>query len=144
MAILTPTHHSSTVKTLSQSNHLISTLYPVLTGSLKFAVLFQRLLGTTTIFLCVRLSVFTLYTTKLLLLNALYASRLLGFNLLIAFKLVAWGVASTVWKRTEKARRKLFFEFMVWILNPNAVALLIFWPGWIVLGGIYFAYQHLR
>jgi hypothetical protein len=139
MAILTPTQHSSTAKTLSQSRQLISTIYPALSRSLKFALLFQRLLSTTTFFLCVRLSIFTLYTTKLLLLNALYASKLLVLNLLIASRVVAWGVASEVWKRTEKARRKMLFEFIVWILNPNAVALLVFWPGWIVLAGIYFA-----
>jgi hypothetical protein len=144
MAIFTPTQHSSTVKTLSQSNHLISTLYPALTRSLKFALLFQRLLSTTSFFLCVRLSIFTLYTTRLLLLNALYASKLLILNLLIASRVIAWGLASAIWKRTEKARRKLFFEFILWILNPNAIALLVFWPGWIVMAGIYFTCQCLR
>jgi hypothetical protein len=144
MAILTPTQHSSTVKTLSQSNYIISALYPALTHSLKFALLFQRLLSTTTFFVCARLSIFTLYTTKLLLLNALYASKLLVLNLLIASKVVALRIASAVWKHTEKARRKLFFELMLWILNPNAVALFVFWPGWIVLAGIYFACQCFR
>lgn len=144
MAILTPTQHSSTVKTLSQRNHFISTFSPALTHSLKFALLFQRLLSTTTFFVCVRLSIFTLYTTKLLLLNALYASKLLVFNLLIASRVVALRIAFAVWKYTEKARKKLFFEFMLWILNPNAVVLFVFWPGWIVLTGIYFACQCFR
>lgn len=144
MAILAPTQHSSTVTTLSQSNQLISTIYPALTNSLKFALLFQRLLSTTAFFVCIRLSIFTLYTTKLLLLNALYASKLLVLNLLIASRVVVLGIASAVWKRTEKARKKLFLEFMMWILNPNAVALLIFWPGWIVLAVIYLACHYLR
>jgi hypothetical protein len=144
MGLLSSTQHSSTVKTLNHSSLLVSALHPALVRSLNFALLFQRLLSTTTFFVCVRLSVFTLYTTKLLLLNAVYASKLLAINLLIASKVVAWGLASTIWKWTEKIRRKLFFEFMIWILNPNAVILFIFWPGWIVLGGIYLACRCLR
>jgi hypothetical protein len=139
MAILSQNQHSSTVKTISQSNQIISTLYPALIRSLNFALFFQRLLSTTTFFLCVRISIFTLYTTKVLLLNAFYASKLLVLSLFIASRVVAWRLACTLWKGTEKLRRKLFFEFVVWILNPNAVILFIFWPGWIVLGGIYLA-----
>jgi hypothetical protein len=144
MAILAPTQHSSTFNTLSQSSQPFSTIYPALTNSLKFALIFQRLLSTTTFFICIRLSIFTLYTSKFILLNAIYASRLLVLNLLIASRVVVLGIASAVWKRTEKARKKLLFEFIIWILNPNAVALLVFWPGWIVLAGIYFACHYLR
>lgn len=143
MAVLPPAQHSSRVKALSQRNQLISTVYPALVRSLKLALLFQRLLSTTTCFLCIRLSIFTLYTTKLLLLNALHASELLVFNLFLASKVVAWRLASMIWKRSEKARRKLLFEFMLWVMNPNAMALLIFWPGWIVLAGIYTACSRL-
>lgn len=53
----------------------------------------------------------------------------------------AWRTGKAVvrhaWKKTEKARDRVFFEFMVWILNPHAVALLVFWPGWIVIGGLW-------
>lgn len=37
-------------------------------------------------------------------------------------------------KRFQKIREDCFWHFMVWILNPYAFWLLIFWPGWIILG----------
>jgi hypothetical protein len=37
------------------------------------------------------------------------------------------------WKGTENFRNACFYHFITWILNPNALALLIFWPGWIIV-----------
>lgn len=142
MAILPLAQYSTTVKTLRQSNNPIFTPRLVLIHTLYLAALFQRLLSVTTFSLCVHLSLFTFYTTRLLALNSYYASKLLIINLLTLFKLMATRLVSSIWKRTEKARRKLFFELVIWILNPNAVALLVFWPGWIALAGVYFAYSY--
>lgn len=39
-------------------------------------------------------------------------------------------------KRTEPLRQKLFFEFMVFILNPglgHGLCVVIFWPGWLLV-----------
>lgn len=40
------------------------------------------------------------------------------------------------YKRSEPIRQKLFFEFMVFILNPglgHALCVFLFWPGWMLL-----------
>jgi hypothetical protein len=157
MAILTtasssPTRHTPpTSASLTRStSQLIAVLHPALSHSLHFAALFQRLLSSTSFFLCVRLSLFTLYTARLLVLNSFYASKILLLKSYDASRLLAWSglvaskcVARKAWKATEKVRRKLFFEFMVWILNPYAVALFIFWPGWIVIAGVWFGWSCL-
>jgi hypothetical protein len=48
---------------------------------------------------------------------------------------MGWGSGSgavrRAWKRTERARARVFFEFMVWLLHPSPLVLFIFWPGWI-------------
>lgn len=46
-------------------------------------------------------------------------------------------VSKTLYKHTERIQRQIFFNFMVWILNPYAVYLFIFWPGWILVGSIW-------
>jgi len=45
-------------------------------------------------------------------------------------------IIHTLYKRAEPIRQKLFFEFMVFILNPglgHGLIVLLFWPGWLVL-----------
>lgn len=45
------------------------------------------------------------------------------------------------WKATEGLRKKLWFEFMVFVLGGgNGLFLLVFWPGWIVLWCLYGAW----
>ena len=88
-----------------------------------------------------QLFLFTFQTTQFLLQHAICASKVLTLNLLLATKIVGIAVAAMIWKSTEKLRKKLFVEFMMWILNPNAVALFIFWPGWIVLLGLWYLSQ---
>lgn len=41
------------------------------------------------------------------------------------------------WKATEELRKKLFFEFMAFVLGAggNQILLVVFWPGWVVLVG---------
>lgn len=39
-------------------------------------------------------------------------------------------------KQTEPVRRKLFFEFMIFLLNPglgHGLCVLLFWPGWVLV-----------
>jgi hypothetical protein len=133
MAILSPTQHSSTTKTISQRNQIISTLYPALIRSLNFALFFQRLAPPSSSASASLSSRFTHQSPP--------AERTLCFQAACSQPVhrVQGSRVETrmhLWKGTEKLRRKLFFEFMVWILNPNAVVLFIFWSGWIVLGGI--------
>jgi hypothetical protein len=152
MAILTTTSSSSarhappTAASLSlTTSHLIAALHPALTQSLHFAAIFQRLLSSYTFFVSVQISLFAVYTTQLLLLNAYFASKVVLLNSYYVSSLLAWNgllttreMARRGWKALEPLRKKLFFEFMVWILNPYAVALFVFWPGWIVVGGVWF------
>ena len=46
------------------------------------------------------------------------------------------------WKASEGLRKKLWFEFMVFVLGGggNGLILLVFWPGWIVLLCLYGAW----
>jgi hypothetical protein len=106
------------------------------------------LLTQTSAHILIRTSILTAHV----LTHSLYISRLLAiYTLQISHLLASYGLSTcaivlrksliaskrgirNLWKRSEKFRDKCFFEFMVWILNPNALALLIFWPGWILLG----------
>ncbi|OAA46117.1 hypothetical protein NOR_02870 [Metarhizium rileyi] len=43
-------------------------------------------------------------------------------------------------KSTRMLRRKLFYEFAVFILGSgNPIILLLFWPGWLLVAGAWFA-----
>lgn len=81
--------------------------------------------------------------------NLFYASRVVGIKTLQALGVATvfgwrngsamsghgWVAASLAvkraWKRTERARARVFFDFMVWLLHPSPLVLFIFWPGWI-------------
>ena len=48
------------------------------------------------------------------------------------------------WRRFEKRlyrfRQDCFWHFMCWVLNPNALLLLLFWPGWLLVLGIWLSW----
>lgn len=49
----------------------------------------------------------------------------------------------SIWAFFEPLRRKLFREFIIWILNPGLggmVCCVVFWPGWILAGGLWFGW----
>ncbi|EHK24347.1 uncharacterized protein TRIVIDRAFT_30212 [Trichoderma virens Gv29-8] len=51
-----------------------------------------------------------------------------------------------VWdsKSVQKVRARIFYEFAVFILGcGNALFLVVFWPGWLILGGACFALWQL-
>ncbi|CAN8102025.1 unnamed protein product [Discula destructiva] len=83
------------------------------------------------------------------------AHLLFGFNiaalqtLLIARELATMAVtalsqiARGAWnsKQSRRLRKKLEFEFFVLILGTgNGIILLVFWPGWILIGLVYLIY----
>lgn len=42
-----------------------------------------------------------------------------------------------IWQGSEGLRKKLWFELVVFVLgNGNGILLIVFWPGWIVVGGL--------
>lgn len=52
---------------------------------------------------------------------------------------IAWRVWDS--KQSRRLRKKLEFEFFVLILGTgNGIILMIFWPGWILVGLLYFVY----
>lgn len=111
----------------SLAHSTISRLGP----ALDFAARFQRGL----VISCLR--------AYLVLHLALYAS---GFLAVVATIGAFHGVSMSskavadLWEsRTVRlVRRKLFFEFAVFILGGgNSIILLLFWPGWLLVGGAF-------
>ena len=46
-------------------------------------------------------------------------------------------VTKEAYRRSEPARQRLFFEFMLLLFHPAPMIMLIFWPGWILVGAGY-------
>lgn len=140
MTVLTPSPNPSALLSSTSSTNIVKLLSPALTHSLYFAAVFQRLLSTTTLFLFLRAYVSSLFilrqtfhASQLLLMQSSYASALLAKQVYPVFKFTV----KKGWKATEKFRNKLFFEIMAFVLGSggNQILLVVFWPGWIVLGG---------
>ena len=139
MTVLTPSPNPSALLSGTSSTAILQLLAPTLKHSLYFAAVFQRLLSTTTLFLFLRAYVSSLfvlrqtfYASQLVLIQSYYASALLARQVTPALK----QVMRRGWNATAKLRKKLFFEFMVFVLGGgNQVLLVVFWPGWIVVGG---------
>jgi hypothetical protein len=141
MAVLTATSNPTTIlATAHNTTPILTLLSPAVTNSLYLAHILQQLLSTTTLFLLFRaylLSLFVLqrsfFFSQLLLIQTLYAASVLGEN---AFWSSKHGM-KVVWRSTEGMRKKLFYEFMVFVLGSggNAAILVVFWPGWILIGG---------
>lgn len=80
----------------------------------------------------------TSYACKRLLFYAFIASV---FILKHGFAMSTKAI-SDIWdsRSVQKVRARIFYEFAVFILGcGNAMFLLIFWPGWLLLGGACFA-----
>jgi len=143
MAFLAATSNPATILTSTYNTKPILTiLSPAFTNSLYLAHKLQHLLSTTTLFLLFRaylLSLFLLqqshHATQVLLIRIFYAASILGKNALWTGE----RGMRVVWKSTEGTRKKLFHEFMVFVLGSggNAAILVLFWPGWILVGGFW-------
>ncbi|KND89578.1 hypothetical protein TOPH_05595 [Tolypocladium ophioglossoides CBS 100239] len=122
---------------LNPHSAIVSRLGP----ALAFAAGFQRVLGPFSVVLCLH----AYFVANLALAYALYAGRLLAAWAFIATKLgafhglsVSGKAVADLWEsRTVRlVRNKLFFEFAVFILGGgNSIILLLFWPGWLLVGG---------
>lgn len=129
---------SSTLLATTSSTNILNILSPALTHSLYLATIFQRLLSTTVLFVLFRgyhLSIILLrqsfYAAELLILQSYYALALLSKQLFSTTK----QAAKASWRAAKPLREKLFFEFMVFVLGGgNGLFLVVFWPGWIVVG----------
>jgi hypothetical protein len=123
---------------IAPSVNILAFLSPALTHSLYLAFIFHRVLSTTTVFVLFRAYLLSglllhqsFYACELLLAQSYYATRLAAHQLLLASRR-SLGLA---WRATGTLRNKLFFEFMVFVLGGgNGIILVVFWPGWIVIG----------
>jgi hypothetical protein len=138
MTVLKPAPNPAALLTTPGTATILTVLSPALTHSLYFAAVFQRLLSTTTLFVIFRayfLSLVVLrqsfYASQVLLLQSYYAAFLLSRQFFGAGK----RILKMGWQGTENIRRKLFFEFMVFLLGTGyGMLLVVLWPGWIVIG----------
>lgn len=122
-----------------------STVIGTLGPALAVAARFQYIIGTFSSFLYLQ----AYFVTSIAFVNALYASRFLAIQAYIATKFGAFHgfnmsakALADVWdaRTTRMLRKKLFYEFAVFILGSgNSMILLLFWPGWLVVGGASFA-----
>ncbi|KAK2594498.1 hypothetical protein QQS21_007779 [Conoideocrella luteorostrata] len=121
-----------------------STIISHLAPTLAFVLRFQYLLRSFSSFVYLHAS----SLTGIALVNALYASQFLVIHAYIAAKFgifqglkMSAKAASGVWeaKTTQALRKKLFYEFAVFILGSgNFIILMMLWPGWLVVGGLLF------
>lgn len=116
------------------TKNVLSALAPAFSSSLYLLTHLQSLLRTTSAFLLPRTYLLTcllvqhsLYATQLVLLQSYLASRRTVFAALRGLDIAH--------KASEPLRRRLFFEFMVFVLGGgNGLILLLLWPGWWIIG----------
>jgi hypothetical protein len=103
-------------------------------------VQFQQLLSTAAFHLFIRtyfaasiVATTSLWASKNIAWRSFIASRIIVARALSLTKRAAW----TAWdcKRARRFRKRLEFELFVLILGPggNALLLMLFWPGWLML-----------
>lgn len=135
MARLVASRTTSSIS-LHQRSDVISTLHPLISS----AVQFQQLLSTAAFHLFIRtyfaasiVATTSLWASKNIAWRALIASRIIIARALFLTKHLVW----TAWdcKRARRFRKRLEFELFVLILGPggNALLLMLFWPGWLML-----------
>jgi hypothetical protein len=145
VAIITASRVEPSVS-INRSATVLNYLYTTLPS----AVLLHRVLSTVSVYLC--LQAYTL--AAITFTTALWISRVFAFQAYMATKLGAFhayiasakALAQLYRSKTIRVlRKKLFFEFAVFILGGygNGLFLLIFWPGWLVIGGTSYALWQL-
>ncbi|KAJ4257532.1 hypothetical protein NW762_008656 [Fusarium torreyae] len=126
---------------LSVSTHPRSDITRLIGPSLQIALRFQSLVGSISVFLCLHACFFAsitfaavLYASKIVTLKAFIAAKFSAFHGFNMSSQAAVGVWNS--KNVQRLRKKLWYEFAVFILGSgNMVFLMLFWPGWWVLAG---------
>lgn len=138
-----PPSTSTTTATRSATT-LLGHLRPLLSTTLKtlyqtHRLLFSLLFSTTTLLL---LQGFSLLSSvlQLLALSTSFATKLILYRSLLFTRTAIMETASLTWniwdsRKARQIRKKIEFEFFVWILGPGGNLLcFLLWPGWLVLG----------
>lgn len=138
MAILAASRKEPSVSLRTRLD-LLGSLRPTLDFSLRL----QQLATTASLFLILRacflgsivLSHLWL-VCRVLSVQAFLTTRLLGLTIGRLAKSAVWRLWRS--KAVRRLRKKLVMEFFVLVLGPsgNALVLVIFWPGWLVLAGL--------
>lgn len=82
---------------------------------------------------------FLLFGCNIAALQTLLAAKKLAAMSVTALSNLAWGAWNS--KQSRRLRKKLEFEFFVLILGSgNGFILMVFWPGWILVGLVYLVY----
>lgn len=82
---------------------------------------------------------YLLFGCNVAALHAFLLSKEIAAMSVTALSKVAWGAWNS--KQCRRLRKKLEFEFFVLILGSgNGLILMVFWPGWILIGLAYFVY----
>ncbi len=135
MALLAASRTAPSVA-LSRRSDVIAILHPLVSSAVRF----QQLLGSAAFHLAIRtyfaatiVATISIWASKVIAWRAFLASRILAVRGLFLTKRLAW----TAWdcKQARRFRKRLEFEIFVLILGPggNALLLIIFWPGWLIL-----------
>lgn len=140
-----------TVEATSIASTLLAAATPALRICLNFAYAIQYSLTLTLSFLLSNgfyaskhFIIHAKYTTIFLALRGYYLAQLIATAAYYITKeacLRGWRTSVVVlkeaYRRSEPARQRLFFEFMLLLFHPAPMVMLIFWPGWILVGAGY-------
>lgn len=123
--------------TIQQGSNVVATiLNPVIVAALEC----QRLVGAAALFLCIRgrwLALHMLCTSQIVASQAYVSSRFVWQHLRLIQRVI-WEA-----RAVRRLRKKIAFEFITLMLGSggNSLCLVIFWPGWWVLGLIVWGVQ---
>lgn len=108
---------------------------------LEFAIRFRNIISSLSVFLCWQ----AYCLSSIALQNALYVSKILAFQAYLSSKYGVWytwlvssSATSMVWNSriVQEWRKNSFHNFAVFILGSgNGLILVLFWPGWLLIGG---------
>lgn len=136
MALLAASRTSPTVS-LTQRSDVISALYPIVNSALQV----QQIVGSVAFHLFVRtyfaatiIATASVWASKSIAWRTFLASRILAVTALSMSKRLAWALWDC--QKSRQLRKRLEFELFVLLLGPggNALFLMLFWPGWLMLG----------
>lgn len=142
MALLAASTSKPSVSALHQRPDLISSLSPLL----HLAARFQQLLSSASLLLLAQtlfagraLANTIFLASSIVACWTLFASKSLAASALRETRRLTWATWDS--KRSRRIRKKIQYEFFVLVLGPggNALCLLLFWPGWLVLGATTYA-----
>lgn len=137
MAALLATSKSAPSVPITQRTDVISALHPIVNSALHF----QQIVGSAAFHLFMRtffaatiVATVSVWASKSIAWRAFLASRHLAAATITMSKRLAW----TAWdsKRSRRFRKRLEYELFVLLFGPGGQTffLLLFWPGWLMLG----------